>query len=99
VFYCSQGAPGVFKGDLYFYSLDHDMRETVHKIDTRKCPVFMLTGEYDYLTTPEYSKTTADKIPGAEFIEMKGIGHFPMSESHETFKKYIMPVLEKIRKI
>jgi len=53
----------------------------------------------DYLTTPQYSKATADKIPGAEFIEMKGIGHFPMSESHETFKKYIMPVLGKIREI
>jgi pimeloyl-ACP methyl ester carboxylesterase len=98
-FYYSQGAPGILKGDLYFYSVDHDMRETVHKIDTKKCPVFMLTGEYDYLTTPQYSKATADKIPGAEFIEMKGVGHFPMSENHETLKKYIMPVLGKIREI
>ena len=99
VFYYSQEAPGVLKGDLYFYSVDHDMRETVHKIDTKKCPVFMLTGEYDYLTNPEYSRATADKIPGAEFIEMKGIGHLPMSESHEIFKEYLIPVLGKIRAI
>jgi hypothetical protein len=30
---------------------------------------------------------------------MKGVGHFPMSENHETLKKYIMPVLGKIREI
>jgi pimeloyl-ACP methyl ester carboxylesterase len=99
IFYYGQGGPGIFKGDLYFYSVDHDMRETVQKIDTKKCPLFMLTGEYDYITPPAYSKTTADKIPGAEFIEMKGVGHFPMSENHEKFKKYIMPVLGKIREI
>ncbi len=98
-FYYSQGAPGILKGDLYFYSVDHDMRETVRKVDTKKCPVFMLTVEYDYLITPDYSKANADKIPRAEFVEMNGIGHFPMSENQETFKKYIMPVLEKIRNI
>jgi pimeloyl-ACP methyl ester carboxylesterase len=78
--YYSQGAPGVFKEDLYFYSVDHDLRGKLHLIDTNKCPVYLLTGEYDYLSTPEDSKRTADQIPGAKFVEMKGIGHFPMSE-------------------
>ena len=28
----------------------------------------MLTGEYDYLTTPDDGRRTAEGIPGAEFI-------------------------------
>jgi hypothetical protein len=35
----------------------------------------MLTGEYDYLTTPEESKRTTDGIEGDEFFEMKEIGY------------------------
>jgi pimeloyl-ACP methyl ester carboxylesterase len=97
VFYYSQGAPGVLKGDLYFYSVDHDMRHSVHEIDTSKCMVYMLTGEYDYLTTTKMSKETCDKIKGAQFIEMKELGHFPMSESEPAFKRYITPVLEEVR--
>ncbi len=30
-----QGGPGVFKGDLYFYRVDGDLREKVKPIDTR----------------------------------------------------------------
>jgi pimeloyl-ACP methyl ester carboxylesterase len=56
----------------------------------------MMTGEYDYLSTPEDSKRTADQIPGAKFIEMKEIGHFPMSENHEVFVKYLEEILQDI---
>jgi pimeloyl-ACP methyl ester carboxylesterase len=27
---------------------------------------------------------------------MEGVGHFPMSEDPETFKKYLEPILERI---
>ena len=47
----------------------------------------------------ELLKKIFNKMPGTEFVEMKRLGHLPMSESHDIFKKYIMPVLEKIRKI
>jgi pimeloyl-ACP methyl ester carboxylesterase len=94
--YYSQGAPGVFKGDLYFYSVDHDLRGKLHLIDAEKCPVYFMTGEYDYLSTPADSKRTADQIPGAKFVEMKEIGHFPMSENHEVFVKYLEEVLQDI---
>ncbi|MFC0640537.1 hypothetical protein ACFFHE_28805, partial [Streptomyces griseoluteus] len=39
------------KGDLYFYSVDHDLRDRLDVIGDR-CSVIMLSGEYDYLTTP-----------------------------------------------
>ena len=38
-----QGGPGVFKGDLYFYKLDGDIRGRVAQIDTRRCPLFLLS--------------------------------------------------------
>jgi hypothetical protein len=48
-----QGGPGVFKGDLYFYRVDGDLRGRVERINTKVCPLFLLTGEYDFSCTPE----------------------------------------------
>lgn len=89
----SQGAPSVYYGDIYFYSEEWDARDRLSEIDTKKCPVYMLTGEYDYSCTPKMSKETADKIPGAYFKEMKEIGHFPMNENPDLFIKYLNPIL------
>jgi pimeloyl-ACP methyl ester carboxylesterase len=94
-FYYSQGSEA-FRGDLYFYSVDHDLREKLEEIDGESCPLVLLTGDYDYLTTPEMTEATAQRIPGAEFIEMKDIGHFPMSENYPVFKQYLEQALERI---
>jgi len=91
-----QGGPGVFKGDLYFYKIDGDIRGRVAQIDTRRCPLFLLTGEYDYSCTPEETLAVARNIPGCEATIMKGLGHFPMSENPEAFLNYLLPVLEKV---
>ena len=91
-----QGGPGVFMGDLHFYSIDGDISDKVHEIDTKQCPVYMLTGEYDYSCTPAASEATAAKIDGAQLTIMKGLGHFPMSEDPETFTGYLYPVLDDI---
>jgi len=91
-----QGGPGVFKGDLYFYKLDGDIRGRVAQIDTRRCPLFLLSGEYDYSCTPEETLAVANSIPGCEVTIMKGLGHFPMSEDPQAFLAHLLPVLEKI---
>lgn len=91
-----QGGPGVFKGDLHFYSVDGDVSASLAEIDTATCPVYLLTGEYDYSCTPEASQQTADRIDGATLTVMERLGHFPMSEDPETFKKYLMPILNEI---
>jgi pimeloyl-ACP methyl ester carboxylesterase len=93
----SQGGYGVFHGDIEFYAHDWDARERVARIDARKCPVVMLTGEYDYSCTPEMSRQTAAKIPGAQFQMMKGLGHFPMTENPEAFLEYLRPALAPLR--
>ena len=91
-----QGGPGVFKGDLYFYRVDGDLREKVKTIDTKVCPLYLLTGEYDFSCTAEDTLRTAAQIPGVEVQIMKDVGHFPMSEHPAKFREYILPVLEKI---
>jgi len=91
-----QGGPGVFKGDLYFYKLDGDIRGRVAEIDTRRCPLFLLSGEYDYSCTPEETLAVAKSILGCEVTIMKGLGHFPMSEDPQAFLKHLLPVLDKI---
>ena len=92
-----QSGPGVFKGDLYFYRVDGDLRDRIGRIDTSVCPLFLLTGEYDFSCTPADTVRTAQQIPGAEVTVMERLGHFPMSENPEQFRRYILPVLEKIR--
>jgi pimeloyl-ACP methyl ester carboxylesterase len=92
-----QGGPGVFKGDLFFYRADGDFRDRVAEIDTTRCPLYLLTGEYDFSCTPADTARTAEKIKGARVTIMKEIGHFPMSEHPEQFRRYILPVLDDIR--
>ncbi len=92
-----QGGPGVFKGDLFFYKLDGDMRGQVANIRTDQCPLFLLSGEYDYSSTPADTRELARLIPGVKATIMTGMGHFPMSEDPDTFLPYLHRVLAEIR--
>lgn len=91
------GGPGVFKGDVYFFSVDHDYRARLAEMDA--CPpIYFLTGEYDAGVTPEQSRETAAQLTNATFHEMADMGHFPMCENHALFKRFLMPVLDHITK-
>ncbi len=92
-----QGGPGVFTGDLYFYQVEGDIRGRIGAIDTSVCPLYMLSGEYDYSASPRDTQAAAERIRGAKVTIMKGLGHFPMSEHPEAFLRYLRPVLEQIR--
>jgi pimeloyl-ACP methyl ester carboxylesterase len=94
----SQTAPPVWKGDLYYYYIDHDLTGKAQQIDTSLVSVYLLTGEYDPGITPEDSRKLAEQINGAKFAEMKGLGHFGMCENYEAFKKHLMHILEYIAK-
>ncbi len=93
----AQGGPAVFYGDIAFYSGDWDARDRVAKIDTNRCRLFMLTGEYDYSCTTETSAATAAKIPGECFRPMPGIRHFPFAENPALFADYLLPILADLR--
>lgn len=92
----SQGGPGVYRGDTYFYGVDWDLRGHEGEIDTARCPVYLLTGEYDYACTAEETAATAEAIPGAKAEKMTGIGHFPMAENYGRFREYLLPVLREL---
>jgi pimeloyl-ACP methyl ester carboxylesterase len=94
--YYSQGGPGVYAGDVHFYSNDWDGRADLSRIDTRVCPVALLTGEYDYSCTPEMTRAVAAAIPGARLTIMKGMGHFPMIEHYAAFRAFLLPELEAL---
>jgi pimeloyl-ACP methyl ester carboxylesterase len=97
IWHYMQSGPGVFKGDLHFYTADGDVRGRVSEIDTGKCPLYLLTGEYDYSATPQLTRELAARIPGAEAVIMEGLGHFPMSEAPERFLSHLRPVLARIK--
>lgn len=92
-----QSGPGVFKGDLYFYRVDGDLRGRTNGIDTSECPLYLLTGEYDFSCMPEDTLRTASGIKGADVTIMEQLGHFPMSENPLQFRRYIAPVLKRIQ--
>ena len=64
----------------------------------RRCPLYLLTGEYDYSCTTEGTLEVARRT-GAHAVIMKDLGHFPMSENPEKFIGYLLPVLEEIRSV
>jgi len=92
-----QGGPGIFKGDLYFYWVDGHFDDRSARIDTARCPVYLLSGEYDSSCTPERTRATAARIKGSKATVMEGMGHFPMSENPALFRQHILPALDEIR--
>ncbi len=94
--YYSQSGPGVYQGDVHFYSLDWDAREDIKSIDTRHCKVALLTGEYDYSCTPEMTEAVASAIAGSRYTLMKGMGHFPMIEDYAGFRPYLLDALTHV---
>jgi pimeloyl-ACP methyl ester carboxylesterase len=94
-----QSGPPVLKGDFNYYFKDHDLSGTAHQIDTSRVPVYLLTGEYDPVVSPEDTQRLSEQIKGAKFTEMKGLGHLSLSENPETLKKYLMPILTEIAEV
>jgi len=93
----SQSGPGVFSGDLHYYSEDGNLEATdVAPLASRPCPLYLLTGEYDLSATPALTAELARLIKPRHCEVMRGLGHFPMSENPQVFLSYLRPVLERI---
>jgi pimeloyl-ACP methyl ester carboxylesterase len=93
-----QGGPGVFAGDLLYYYYDHDMTpEQAAEIDTSKCMLYLLTGEYDPNTSPAETEQVAAMVKGCQFTPMEQLGHFPATENYPKFREYLLPVLRDIK--
>lgn len=95
-FVYASGWPPVFLGDLYYYLEEFDLRSVAGEIDTDRVGVHILSGEYDWSGTVELGREAHEAIPGSTWAEMKGVGHFPMSENPHAFIRYLLPILERI---
>jgi len=92
-----QGGPGVFLGDLNYYFVDGDLRNSaLDRLAAGQCPIYLLTGAYDYSASPEMTLELARRINAAHCEIMAEMGHFPMSENPDRFRGYLLPVLDKI---
>jgi pimeloyl-ACP methyl ester carboxylesterase len=89
----AQSGPGVYQGDTYFYS--HDFPRYSADLPVVSCPLYVFSGEYDYSATLAMSREAAQRL-GGELIDMRGKGHFPMSEDPVGFTEYLYPVLGKL---
>lgn len=94
----NKSGPGVFAGDINYYNHDHDLTGKAELIDVEKNMLYFLTGAYDPATKPSDTEELANTVKGSYYREMDGLGHFPMSEDYEIFKRYLMPVLDDILK-
>ena len=95
-FVYASGWPPVFLGDLCYYVEDYDLRASAGEIDTNQVGVHILSGEYDYSGTSELGRVAHEAIAGSTWAEMKGVGHFPMSENPAAFVEYLKPILAQI---
>ena len=91
-----QSGPGVFRGDLSFYTQDDSLIGRLGDINTAKTPVHLIVGAYDFTCTPEDAKRTADAIAGATLSVMAEVGHFPMSEHPKAFRPFFVDALERM---
>jgi pimeloyl-ACP methyl ester carboxylesterase len=92
----SQGAPGVYPGDLAFYSLEFDGAVTAPRIDSKRTPVALLSGSYDYSASPADGQQLEALIPGAHLQIMPSLGHFPMCEHPDLFRPYLCRALQHV---
>lgn len=92
----AQGGPGVYTGDLAFYSDEFDGHVIGPRIDTGRVPVTLMTGEYDYSATVADGEALSALIPGSRFVPMPGLGHFPMSEHPDLFRTHFVPELDRM---
>lgn len=90
------GWPPVFLGDLFYYMVDFDLRERAREIDTSRCAVHILNGEYDYSGSVAKGLEAHRAIAGSTHRAMGDIGHFPMVENPDRFISELSPVLDEI---
>lgn len=96
-FIYAQGAPGIYDGDLAFYSDEFDGEDVARRIDGASIPVSLLIGHYDFSATVEDAYKLAAWIEGAGVTEMPELGHFPMTENPPVLLEYLRPVFAKLR--
>ncbi|MEI8032021.1 MAG: alpha/beta hydrolase [Chlorobiaceae bacterium] len=61
-----------------------------------RCPVLVLNGAEDRLTTPETAAAISDRIPHAKLLLLQEAGHISNLESPEAFNRALLQHLENV---
>ena len=59
------------------------------RIATLKPKLLLLRGLDDHGNPPKYEKEIHESVPGSQYIELSGVGHFPPTESPEKINALI----------
>jgi 3-oxoadipate enol-lactonase len=71
------------------------MVDTYDRLPEIGAPTLVIAGTEDKLVPPENSRILASRIPGAESIALKGVGHFLSVEAPEAANKAIHGFLKR----
>ena len=93
----AQGAPGIYDGDLAFYSDAFQASHHTGDIDCQVTPLWLLTGDYDYSASPQDTRRVAGEIAQSSFATLPGFGHFPMVENPDGLWPYLVEPLRAMR--
>jgi pimeloyl-ACP methyl ester carboxylesterase len=76
---------------VYFELMDAILRDgPPQSFDGAACPVLLAWGTRDrILPSPRYSKRMRELLPSAEWVELRGLGHVPMSDDPELVARTI----------
>ena len=63
-------------------------------IEQIRVPTLVITGDEDKVYAPQLSKDMARRIPGAELVVLKGVGHLSNLEQPEEFNQAVLQFLK-----
>ncbi|MCX6178424.1 MAG: alpha/beta fold hydrolase [Chlorobiales bacterium] len=66
-------------------------------LSTIHCPVLVINGADDKLTTTETAKSISARIPGSQFQLIANAGHISNMEQPEDFNRALLDHIEKVR--
>lgn len=71
----------------------HDLRDVVAQTS---CPVLVVAGTDDFWIDRQWVRASANLIPHGEYLELEGVGHYPMEEI-EGFCRMLADWLQDLR--
>jgi pimeloyl-ACP methyl ester carboxylesterase/putative sterol carrier protein len=89
--------PRIMRDDVYLWGVENADPGRIERIDASKVPLYMLAGEYDTLAAVEAIEKSAKEIgPEVTFRELKGVGHFAITENYSRFRPVLVEILNEI---
>ena len=90
------GGPGVFRGDLGFYTGNASLTGRFAPTDPGRTPVHLVVGVRTLTCTPENARRTVRAVAGATLAVRDELGHFPRGEHPEGFRPYFLDALARL---